>query len=342
MLHFVASVICLNQMESCDSVNVLSMEKKMESKLIVVAIGGNSLIEDPKHVSVDAQYEAARKTAAHIAHLIKEGHRVVIVHGNGPQVGFILLRAEYSSDILHPVPLDSCVADTQGAIGYQLQMALRNEMGKIGCQREVVTVVTQVEVSPNDPSFQKPTKPIGSFMTKEDAEKKVRDHGWAVVEDAGRGYRRVVPSPKPIDIVEIETVRSLLEHGEIVIAAGGGGIPVRRDADGLLHGLEAVIDKDYAAALMAKRLNADMFVISTAVPEVCLNYGKPNQKQLSSMTLAEAAQYTAEGQFAPGSMLPKVNAMADFVKSTGNLGIITDPENLYDAVYHGRGTRMIL
>ncbi|MDD2231272.1 MAG: carbamate kinase [Sphaerochaetaceae bacterium] len=313
----------------------------MESKLIVIAIGGNSLIEDPKHVSVSAQYEAARKTAAHIARLIKEGHRVVIAHGNGPQVGFILLRAEYSIHILHPVPLDSCVADTQGAIGYQLQMALRNELGKIGCKAEVATVVTQVEVSPTDPSFGKPTKPIGSFMTAEDAEQRVKEHGWTVVEDAGRGYRRVVPSPKPIEIVELQTVKTLLDNGVIVIAAGGGGIPVCRQEDGTLKGLEAVIDKDYAASLMARRLHADLFVISTAVPEVCLNYGKPDQKQLSKMTLAEAAEYTKQGQFAPGSMLPKVNAMADFVRETGNIGIITDPEDLYDAVYSGRGTRMV-
>lgn len=313
----------------------------MDSKLIVIAIGGNSLIENPKHITVFSQYEAARKTAAHIARLVREGHRVVIAHGNGPQVGFILLRAENSLDILHPVPLDSCVADTQGAIGYQLQMALRNELKKLGIEREVATVVTQVEVSPDDPSFQHPTKPIGSFMSREDAQKRARDHGWNIVEDAGRGYRRVVPSPKPIEIVELQTVKTLLDNGEIVIAAGGGGIPVAREPDGTYKGLEAVIDKDYAAALMAKALKADIFVISTAVPEVCLNYGKPDQVQLSEMNLEDAQKYIDQGQFAPGSMLPKVRAMMDFVRTTGNIGIITDPEDLYDAVYNGRGTRMV-
>jgi len=313
----------------------------MDSKLIVIAIGGNSLIEDPKHVTVEAQYEAARKTAAHIAKLVQAGHRVVIAHGNGPQVGFILLRAEFSRSILHTVPLDSCVADTQGAIGYQLQMALKNEFAKIGMNPEVATVVTQVEVSGNDPSFGKPTKPIGSFMTKDDADYHSQHDGWVCVEDAGRGYRRVVASPKPKAIVEIETIRTLLGNKVIVIAGGGGGIPVVRDEAGMLSGREAVIDKDLAAALMAKQLNADLFVISTAVEKVCLNYGKPNQKTLDTITTEEAQQYIAEGHFAPGSMLPKVQAIVDFVRSTGNVGLITDPANLYGALYEGKGTKIV-
>lgn len=313
----------------------------MDSKLIVIAIGGNSLIEDPKHVTVEAQYEAARKTAAHIAKLVQAGHRVVIAHGNGPQVGFILLRAEFSRSILHSVPLDSCVADTQGAIGYQLQMALKNEFTKIGMSPEVATVVTQVEVSDNDPSFGKPTKPIGSFMTKDDADYRSQHDGWVCVEDAGRGYRRVVASPKPKAIVEIETIRTLLGNKVIVIAGGGGGIPVVRDEAGMLSGREAVIDKDLAAALMAKQLNADLFVISTAVEKVCLNYGKPNQKTLDTITTEEAQQYIAEGHFAPGSMLPKVHAIVDFVRSTGNVGLITDPANLYGALYEGKGTKIV-
>lgn len=313
----------------------------MDSKLIVIAIGGNSLIEDPKHVTVEAQYEAARKTAAHIAKLVQAGHRVVIAHGNGPQVGFILLRAEFSRSILHSVPLDSCVADTQGAIGYQLQMALKNEFTKIGMSPEVATVVTQVEVSDNDPSFGKPTKPIGSFMTKDDADYRSQHDGWVCVEDAGRGYRRVVASPKPKAIVEIETIRTLLGNKVIVIAGGGGGIPVVRDEAGMLSGREAVIDKDLAAALMAKQLNADLFVISTAVEKVCLNYGKPNQKTLDTITTEEAQQYIAEGHFAPGSMLPKVQAIVDFVRSTGNVGLITDPANLYGALYEGKGTKIV-
>ncbi|MXI85492.1 carbamate kinase [Sphaerochaeta halotolerans] len=313
----------------------------MESKLIVIAIGGNSLIEDPKHVTVAAQYEAARKTASHIAKLVKAGHRVVIAHGNGPQVGFILLRSEFSRSILHTVPLDSCVADTQGSIGYQLQMALKNEFNRIQMNPQVATVVTQVEVSDDDPSFQKPTKPIGSFMSKEDAQYHMEKDGWICTEDAGRGYRRVVASPKPKAIVEIDTIRTMLENRIIVIAGGGGGIPVVRDEDGYLSGREAVIDKDLAAALMAKELKADLFVISTAVEKVCLNFGKPNQKTLDTITTKEADQYISEGHFAPGSMLPKVQAIVDFVRSTGNEGLITDPEHLYGALYEGKGTKIV-
>ena len=312
----------------------------MESKLIVIAIGGNSLIEDSKHVTVQSQYDAANKTAKHIARLVQAGNRVVIAHGNGPQVGYILRRAELAQNQLHRVPLDSCVADTQGAIGYQLQMALGNQMAADGLKKNIATVVTQVEVKADDPSFQKPTKPIGSFMSEEDAMERKQKDGWSVVEDAGRGWRRVVASPKPVSIIELETIRCLLDNGVIVIAAGGGGIPVVRDENGFLKGKEAVIDKDLAAAMLAKDLNADMFVISTAVPKVCLNYGKSNEKKLDSITTDEAREYINEGHFAPGSMLPKIQALVDFVDTTGNIGIVTDPENLYDAVYGEQGTKI--
>lgn len=312
----------------------------MDSKLIVIAIGGNSLIEDSKHVTVKSQYDAANKTAKHIAKLVKAGHRVVIAHGNGPQVGYILRRAEIASSQLHTVPLDSCVADTQGAIGYQLQMALDNQMALDGISKSIATVVTQVEVKDDDPSFQKPTKPIGSFMSEEVAMEHKEKEGWNVVEDAGRGYRRVVASPKPVSIIELQTIKCLLDNGIIVIAAGGGGIPVVKAADGTLSGREAVIDKDLAAAMLAKDLNADMFVISTAVPKVCINFGKPNQKALDEISVAEAEQYMAEGHFAPGSMLPKIQAITDFVRSTGNMGIITDPENLYSAINGDQGTKI--
>ncbi|MFA7124405.1 MAG: carbamate kinase [Sphaerochaetaceae bacterium] len=315
------------------------MEK---SKLIVIAIGGNSLIEDDKHVSVQSQYEAARKTAANIVRLVKTGHRVVLAHGNGPQVGFILLRSEYAKSILHTVPLDSCVADTQGAIGYQLQMALYNEFIKAGLEQPVATVVTQVEVDPYDPSFAKPTKPIGSFMSEHDAQQHRIKDGWDIVEDAGRGYRRVVASPKPVSIIELETIKTLVENGIIVIAAGGGGIPVIRSKDGYLEGKEAVIDKDLAAALLSKQLKADIFIISTAVEKVCLNYKKPQQRFLDRITLDECAKYIEDGHFAPGSMLPKILAMTDFVRSTGNVGIITDPDHLYESLYGDKGTRIVL
>lgn len=313
----------------------------MEKKLIVIAIGGNSLIEDSKHVTVSAQYKAASKTAHHIARLIKEGHKVVIVHGNGPQVGYILLRAEYARKILHTVPLDSCVADTQGAIGYQLQKALGNELNLLGMDLDVATVVTQVLVDDSDPSFSNPTKPIGSFMQKEEAEYHRDNDGWAVVEDAGRGWRRVVASPEPKEIIESGTIRKLIDSGVIVIAAGGGGIPVVREDDGLLYGREAVVDKDLAAALLAKQIGADMFVISTAVEKVCLNYNKSNEKKLDTITVKEAREYMAEGHFAPGSMLPKMKAITDFVSSTGGLGLITDPAHLYDALYSDAGTKIV-
>ena len=313
----------------------------MDSKLIVIAIGGNSLIEDSKHVTVSAQYEAAAKTAHHIARLVKEGHRVVIAHGNGPQVGYILLRAEYARKILHTVPLDSCVADTQGAIGYQLQRALDNEFAALGIKQNVATVVTQVEVDPKDKSFENPTKPIGSFMSQEEAMGHKEKDGWSIMEDAGRGYRRVVASPKPKKIVELDTIKTLLDNNIIVIAAGGGGIPVVRADDGTLSGKEAVIDKDLAAAILAKDLKADMFVISTAVERVCLNYGKPDQKELKSITIPEIDKYIEEGHFAPGSMLPKIQAIRDFVSSTGGTGLITDPAHLYDALYNGAGTKVV-
>lgn len=313
-----------------------------DQKLIVIAIGGNSLIEDTKHVTVQSQYEAARKTAEHIVRLAGEGHRIVIVHGNGPQVGFILRRAEFSRRILHTVPLDSCVADTQGAIGYNLQMALYNELKKAHIQRSVTTLVTQVEVDEADPSFSHPTKPIGTFMSKEDAEYHRDEDGWNIIEDAGRGYRRVVPSPLPKRIVELDSLKTLLDAGMIVIAAGGGGIPVTVDeTTGQLNGAEAVIDKDSAAALIAEDLGADLFIISTAVEQVCLNFGKPEEKRLDTVTVDEAKQYIEEGHFAPGSMLPKIKAVVEFIEDTGNTGIITDPKHLYEAIHSGLGTHMI-
>lgn len=313
----------------------------MQGKLIVIAIGGNSLIEDPKKVTVDAQYRAAEKTAHHIADIIEKGNRVVIVHGNGPQVGYILLRSEYARKILHAVPLDSCVADTQGAIGYQLQKALDNEFIARGMSNRAVTVVTQVEVDPADPSFGNPTKPIGSFMTEEDALEHQKNFGWAVKEDAGRGWRRVVPSPKPQSIIELDTIKFLSESGAAVIAAGGGGIPVIRDEEGALWGKEAVIDKDLAAAILAKSLKADAFIISTAVEKVCLDYNKPTQRSIDEMTTEEARKYSDEGQFAPGSMLPKIQAIVDYVESTGNLGMITDPEHIPSALKGEAGTRIV-
>ncbi len=312
----------------------------MDSRLIVIAIGGNSLIEDKNHVTVAAQYEAARKTAHHIAKLIERGHKVVIVHGNGPQVGYILLRAEYARKILHTVPLDSCVADTQGAIGYQLQRAFYNEFRELGIEKDVVTLVTEVEVDDDDPSFENPTKPIGSFMTEEDALFHQKENGWSVIEDAGRGWRRVVPSPKPKRIIELNTIKKLVASDTLVIAAGGGGIPVVIGKDGI-EGREAVIDKDLAASILATSLNADLFLISTAVEKVYLNWGKSDMKALDLISKAEAEKYMGEDHFKKGSMLPKVEAIVNYLSKGGKMGIITDPEHILDAV-DGKGGTVIV
>lgn len=311
------------------------------SETIVIAIGGNSLILDPKHVTVQDQYEAAVLTAENFSPLLASENKIAIVHGNGPQVGFILRRAEIAQSQLHMLPLDSCVADTEGAIGYNIQTAIRNVLLKKGIQRNVATIVTEVLVDNNDSAFEDPSKPIGSFMSKEEAQNHQNQSGWVVKEDAGRGWRRVVPSPSPKEILEFPIIETLVENGTITVAAGGGGIPVIQDKDGFYVGIEAVIDKDSAAAMLAEKLNADRFIISTAVEKVCLNFCKPNQVELSEITVAEAEQYVREGHFAKGSMLPKIQAMLNFVKRSGNPGIITDPEHLVDALAGKAGTHLL-
>lgn len=308
------------------------------NRLIVVAIGGNSLIEDPQNVSVEAQFAAASKTARHIAQLAQHGYRIVIAHGNGPQVGFALQRSEALQDELFPQPLDFCVAETQGSIGYQLQMALYNELHRHKIKRGVSTVLTQVVVDSHDRAFTRPTKPIGSFMSEEEALKREREEQWSVISDAGRGFRRVVPSPKPLAIVELETIAALVEKEIIVIATGGGGIPVTIQPDGTLRGCEAVIDKDLAAAFLAKQLNADVLLISTAVEQVYLNYGRASQRPLSHLTVSECRDYMAQGHFASGSMLPKIEALIDFVSFSGKEGIITSPDNISAALEGEKGT----
>ena len=310
-------------------------------KTIVIAIGGNSLIKDAQHMSVSDQYAAIVETAKHITDLVERSFRVVITHGNGPQVGFILLRSEHSRGLLHEVPLDSIGADTQGAIGYQIQQAMQNEFRKRNLKRSVATVVTQTLVDKNDPAFQKPSKPIGQFYTKEDAEDRMRTEKWTMIEDAGRGWRRVVPSPKPMRIIEAEVIQHLVNDGFIVVAAGGGGIPVVQDEQGNLRGTAAVIDKDLASAVLAKEIAADVLVISTAVEKVCLNFGKPDQKDLDKMTVAEAKQHVTEGHFKPGSMLPKVQACIQFIENGGSEALITCPEKLSDALGGRTGTRLV-
>lgn len=311
----------------------------MQSKgLAVVAVGGNALIKDKNHQTVPDQYQAAAETMKHIANMISEGWDVVITHGNGPQVGFILRRSELASHELHEVPLDYCGADTQGAIGYMFQQALHNEFRLRGINKQAVTVVTQTIVDRKDSAFENPTKPIGSFMEESAAKEKMAKEGWTMVEDAGRGWRRVVPSPIPQTIVEADAIRSLIDQGFVVVAVGGGGIPVMQLESGDLTGVEAVIDKDFGSAILASMINADLFMISTAVEKVAINFNKPDQKWLDTMTVAEARKYLAEGQFAKGSMLPKIEAILKFMDKGGKKALITDPEHIKDALEGKTGT----
>jgi carbamate kinase len=315
-----------------------------EKKVAVVAIGGNSLIKDKKHQSVEDQYEAARETTYHIADMIEAGWSVAIGHGNGPQVGFILRRSEIANKTegMHEIPLDVCGADTQGAIGYALQQTLQNELNRRNIKRSVATVITQVLVDRDDPAFQTPSKPIGGFMEQAEALQRQRDMGWNVVEDAGRGWRRVVASPLPKKVVELDAVDQLINAGVIVITVGGGGIPVIETADGAYQGTAAVIDKDFASSLLAQLIGADLFLISTAVEKVALNFGKPDQIELDRMTLAEAKQYLAEGiHFAKGSMAPKVQAIIWYLEAGGKQAIITNPENIGRALRGETGTLIV-
>ena len=312
------------------------------ARTAVIAIGGNSLILDKNKPGVEHQWQAVYETAHHIVEMIAGGWRVVVTHGNGPQVGFILRRNELANKIegVHMTPMDVIGADTQGSIGYMLQQALDNRLREVGIRRGVATIVTQVLVDRNDPAFENPTKPIGGFMTEEEA-KKFEAEGWKIVEDAGRGYRRVVASPLPIEIVELDAINTLVEKNFVVICTGGGGIPVVRDEEGNLKGVNAVIDKDRGTALLSNGLKADLFLISTAVEKVSLNFGKPNQQDLDQVTLAEARRYMAEGHFAPGSMYPKVEAVVNFLESGGPMALITNPENIARALQGETGTRFV-
>ena len=313
-------------------------------KLAVIAIGGNSLIMDEKHKTVEDQYQAAKETTYHIADMIEQGWDVAIGHGNGPQVGFILRRSEIAARVegMHEVPLDVCGADSQGAIGYALQQNLQNELYQRKIKKKVATIITQVLVDKDDPAFQNPSKPIGGFMDAEEAQRRQEQQGWSVVEDAGRGWRRVVASPMPKEIVELETVETLIESGIVTITVGGGGIPVVDPGDGNYRGIAAVIDKDYASSLLAQKIKAELFVISTAVEKVAINFGKPEQQWLDRMTLAEAKQYLAEGtHFAKGSMAPKIQAIIWFLENGGKQALITSPENIGRALKSETGTWIV-
>ena len=319
-------------------------EETSKKQVAVIAIGGNSLIKDKAHQTVEDQYQAAKETTRHIADMIEAGWDVAIGHGNGPQVGFILRRSEIAHRIegMHEIPLDVCGADSQGAIGYALQQNLQNELHLRGIDKPVATMITQVLVDQADPAFQNPSKPIGGFMEEEDAQKRASDMGWHVVEDAGRGWRRVVASPIPKAVVELNSIKTLIDSGTVVITVGGGGIPVVDRGDGLYAGTAAVIDKDYASSLLARLIEADLFLISTAVEKVALNFGRPDEKPIDRMTLSEAKAYLAEGiHFAKGSMAPKIQAVIWFLEAGGERAIITNPQNIGRALKGETGTWIV-
>lgn len=305
--------------------------------LAVIAIGGNAIIKDDKHPNVPDEYAAVGETCQHIVKLIRDGWEVAIVHGNGPQVGFNLRRSELAAQELFEIPLDVCVTFTQGSIGYYFQQNLFNLFQREGIQKPVLTVVTQVEVDANDPAFKQPSKPIGSFLSHAQA-LSYQAQGWPIMEDSGRGWRRVVASPYPLRILEENSIGQLLRGGTVVIAVGGGGVPVLRGANGDLKGTFAIIDKDFASALLASHLAADWLVITTSVPKVALNFGKPNQVWLDELTLAQAKQYLAEGQFGKGSMAPKVQAVIDYLERGGQHAVITDIAHLSLAMSQQAGT----
>jgi len=309
----------------------------------VVAIGGNSLIKDKNHPEVAHQWDAVRETTSHIAGMVEQGWRTVITHGNGPQVGFILRRNELAAPEVHTTPLSLIGADTQGSIGYMLQQALNNEFYERNIARQTITIVTQVRVDENDPAFDHPTKPIGGFLDETTA-RVFEKTGWRVVEDAGRGWRRVIASPLPVDIIELKAIRQVVDMGWIVVACGGGGIPVVRNHKGELRGISAVIDKDRASSLLARQLAADLFLISTGVEQVALHFGTPEQQAVDVMTVAEARRYRDEGHFAPGSMRPKIDACIEFLEESSNPNawcLITNPGNLERALGGETGTRIV-
>ena len=314
------------------------MQKK---GVAVVAVGGNALIKDKDHETIQDQFIAASDTTAHIADMILAGWDVVITHGNGPQVGFNLRRSELAAPEVFEVPLDYCGADTQGSIGYMFAQALHNEFRRRGIQKQAVAVVTQTIVDHNDPAFQNPTKPIGSFMDEATAKERAAEHGWTVVEDAGRGWRRVVPSPIPQRIVEAASIQSLINQGFIVVGVGGGGIPVIELENGDITGVEAVIDKDFGAAIVASAVKADLFLISTGAEKVAIHFNTPQEKWLDQMTVAEARQYIEEGHFAKGSMLPKIQAILKYMEGGGKRALITNPENIKNALEGKTGTWVV-
>jgi carbamate kinase len=310
------------------------------SRLAVVAFGGNALLRPEDRGTHEEQIARAKQSARWLAEIVTQGYRLLVVHGNGPQVGNILIQAEEASTKVPPQSLDIAVAQTEGSMGFMLQQAIRNRLDSVGRSGHVTTVLTEVEVDANDPAFKRPTKPIGPFFTRYRAEALERDLGWTMREDAGRGWRHVVPSPRPLRILNVPTIVHILGNADVVIAAGGGGIPVVRGRDGQWRGVEAVIDKDFASALLAAELKADLYVILTGVAKVALDFGKPSQKSVDRLTIAEAERHLAAGQFPAGSMGPKIEAAIQFVRASGKEVLITDVEHLRDALAGKEGTRV--
>ncbi|HVS29904.1 MAG TPA: carbamate kinase [Thermoanaerobaculia bacterium] len=315
--------------------------RERDYKLAVVAFGGNALLRSEDRGTQEEQIARAKQAARWLVEIVRHGYRLIVVHGNGPQVGNILVQAEEASTKIPPQTLDVAVAQTEGSIGFLLQLAIRNRLESVGLAGDVTTVLTEVEVDPADVAFKRPTKPIGPFFTRYRAEALERDLGWTMREDSGRGWRHVVPSPQPLRIMNVATIENMLDTASVVIAAGGGGIPVVRGRDGQWRGIEAVIDKDFASALLAGQLAADLFIILTGVAKVSLDFGMPSQKDLDRLTVAEAEKYLASGQFPAGSMGPKIDSAIRFVRATGRPVLITDVGRVREALAGEDGTTVV-
>jgi carbamate kinase len=313
----------------------------MKRKIALIAFGGNALLPDNEHGSQENQTAFSRKAAELMVQVVKKGYELIIVHGNGPQVGNLLLQMEEAVNKVPPYTLDVCDAMTEGSMAFMLEKSIINELRRNSLDKEVASIVTQVVVDKDDPAFQNPTKPVGPFYSKFRADALRREKKWAMIEDSGRGWRKVVPSPKPIDVVPKWVIRDLVQAGRIVIAAGGGGIPVIIDGGGRFRGVEAVIDKDYAASLLAREVKVDLFVILTAIERVFINFGKPDQKAVSVLTVDEARKYLDEGQFPPGSMGPKIRAAVEYIEAGGREVLITTAAHLRAALINRSGTKII-
>jgi carbamate kinase len=313
----------------------------MKPKVALIAFGGNALLPENQRGLQDEQMRNAQKAAELMVHIVRKGYELIVVHGNGPQVGNLLIQMEEAVTKIPPYTLDVCDAMTEGSMGFMLERAITNELRRHSLDKEVASLVTQVVVDRNDPAFAHPTKPVGPFYSKYRGQMLAREKKWAMVEDAGRGYRKVVPSPKPIDVVPKWVIRDLVHAGRVVIAAGGGGIPVIINNRGLFEGVEAVIDKDYAASLLAREVGADLFIILTAIERVYINFGKPDQQEVPVLTVEDAKKYLAEGQFPPGSMGPKIRAAVEYIEAGGREVLITKDTHLKAALLNRSGTRIV-